>query len=314
MTAGEFPGGKRFAFTVFDDTDDSTVANSAPVYRLLAEHGIFTTKSVWVLPSRGGSAGQCLLDPDYREWICSLASEGFEIGLHNVGDGGFTRQEILDSLKLFNESLGHYPRVHANHISNPDCLYWWDRRFEWPFSLLYRAAYRARHGRRPALGGHDPSSPHFWGDAAKRHISYVRNLTFNDIDTLAADPRMPYSVGSKSTYSNLWFSSSDGQRVEEFIDLLSPRNLARLEERGGACVVYTHFASGFVGDTGEVDRRVAERIAALGQRPGWFVPVTVLLDHLVATHGADDPGYAYRLALDLRWGLDRVRKRIRYGR
>ena len=53
MTATmDFPGVKRFAFTVFDDTDHATVRNTAPVYALLEELGI-TTKSVWVYPPRG---------------------------------------------------------------------------------------------------------------------------------------------------------------------------------------------------------------------------------------------------------------------
>ena len=46
-----WPGGKSFAFTVFDDTDRATVENVGPVYRFLAELGFLTTKSVW--PIRG---------------------------------------------------------------------------------------------------------------------------------------------------------------------------------------------------------------------------------------------------------------------
>lgn len=44
-----FPDGKRFAFSVFDDTDGGTTANLRPVYQLLDELGIFVTKSVWPL-------------------------------------------------------------------------------------------------------------------------------------------------------------------------------------------------------------------------------------------------------------------------
>ena len=307
-----FPGGARFAFSIFDDADDATVANSAPVYRLLAEHGIRTTKSVWVYPPRGVSTGESLLDPSYRAWIEQLIAEGFEIGLHNVGDGGFDRREILAGLDIFREVVGSDPRVHANHVSNPDCIYWWDRRFEWPVSLAYRIAYRLIHGRRRRQRGEDPASPHFWGDVCKDRVRYIRNLTFNDIDTLRRDPRMPYQVRSKATYSNLWFSSSDGQKIAEMRDLLAPANLDALEARGGVSIVYTHFAAGFVDGAGVIDPVFRERIADLASRRGWFVPVGTLLDYLAASRPTDDPGYRYRLARNGRWIVDRVVKWRRY--
>jgi hypothetical protein len=164
------------------------------------------------------------------------------------------------------------------------------------------------------LPGHDPSSPHFWGDACKEHISYIRNLTFNGIDTLRYDPRMPYRVRSKEACSNLWFSSSDGQRIEELRDLLAEAHVDALEARGGACIVYTHFASGFVDGAGRVDELFERRIRYLASKRGWFVPVSTLLDHLAAQGSADDPGYPYRLARNARWAADRLRKRQRYGR
>ena len=46
-----FPNNKKFAFTILDDTDLSTVENVGPVYRLLAELDMRTTKSVWPLGS-----------------------------------------------------------------------------------------------------------------------------------------------------------------------------------------------------------------------------------------------------------------------
>lgn len=314
MTRPTFPGGARFAFSVFDDADNGTVANVAPVYRLLAELGLMTTKSVWVYPPRGRFEGDCLLDPGYRDWIQQLGAQGFEIGLHSVGDGDFSRQEILDGLDIFRDVVGSYPRIHANHVSNPDCIYWWDQRFEWPFNLLYRASHRLLQRPEPRRGGETPSSPNFWGDAVKEHIAYVRNLTFNGMDTLAYDPRMPYRVRSKETFSNQWFSSSDGQTIDEMCDLLSEANVDALEARGGACIVYTHFASGFVDADGRVDPRFEERIAYLASKRGWFVPVSSLLDHLSAQGSTDDPGRWYRTSRNASWALGRVGKWWRYRR
>src|SRR5207248_1610162 len=123
---------------------------------------------------------------------------GFEIALHNIGDGAFSREEILKGLEIFRETIGHYPRAQANHVSNPDNIYWGRARFEWPISAGYGIVARLRGGGRLSTSGEDPESPHFWGDVFKERIEYIRNLTFGGIDTLACDPRMPYRVESKS--------------------------------------------------------------------------------------------------------------------
>ena len=91
-----FPNNKRFAFTVFDDTDRSNRENIEPVYRFLAEIGIITTKSVWPLKSvasaRNGES--TLQEKDYLDFILWLQSHGFEIGLHNVRNHDATRDVI----------------------------------------------------------------------------------------------------------------------------------------------------------------------------------------------------------------------------
>ena len=54
----EFPQGKRFAFTIVDDTDVATVANVKPLYDLLHELGFRTTKTVWPLGCPEGKEAQ----------------------------------------------------------------------------------------------------------------------------------------------------------------------------------------------------------------------------------------------------------------
>lgn len=313
--AKSFPDSKQFAFTIFDDTDNGTVQNLTPIYSLLNDCNIKTTKSVWVYPPRGSFKGECLLDDDYAAFALKLQDQGFEIGLHNVGDGPFSRDEILKGLEIFKNIVGQYPRVHTNHVSNPDNIYGGSKRFSFPINAIYGFLGKYHHGgEAPHSFGDDPNSEHFWGDAAKRHIDYQRNLTFNSINTLACDPKMPYAVTSKSTYANLWFSSSDGHTIKEMLHLLRDENLDRLEASGGACIVYTHFASGFIGDNGEVAPAFRERIESLARRNGWFVPVSTLLDHLSQDNGAEaDPGYSYRLHLELRWFTQRLVKRFRSG-
>ncbi|SDJ09664.1 hypothetical protein [Billgrantia gudaonensis] len=306
-----WPDGAKFAFSIFDDTDNSTVKNCKPVYDYLVEKGVLTTKSVWVYPSRGSYSGGSLSDSDYLEWVESLDSAGVEIGLHNVGDGRFPREEILLGLEEFKDKLNYFPKVHCNHVSNPDNLYWWDKRFVWPISVLYKIAYFIKRRKPTPAGGDEKTSEFFWGDAAKRKIKYVRNLTFSEINTLSRDPEMPWHDPSKP-YVNYWFSSSDGHNVTVFNDLLSPDNLDKLEAEGGACIVYTHFASGFVDESGNLDEAFKARIDDLASRNGWFVPCSQLLDYLLEIEGKSKVSYWYRFTRNLAWGLERLNKVIKY--
>jgi hypothetical protein len=97
--------------------------------------------------------------------------------------------------------------------------------------------------------------------------------------------------------------------VKAFNRRLSEAEQDRLEAEGGACIMYTHFASGFWSD-GELNPRFREVVRRLARKNGWFVPVTTLLDHLVAQHR--EPSVltsAQRRALEVRW----LRSKIRVG-
>jgi len=182
-----------------------------------------------------------------------------------------------------------------------------------PLSFLYDAFRRVKGEPVPSLGDEE-ASPHFWGDIAKQKVKYVRNLTFNDINTLRADPSTPY-MDKRKPYVNYWFSSSDGHTVEEFTDLIHPANVDRLESEGGLCIVYTHFAHGFVHEEGQIDTTFAERIRSLSERPGWFVPVSEVLDWILDQRSSDcNIGYHNQLRLNLLWLRDRITKRLAYHR
>ena len=310
-----FPNDHGFAFTVFDDTDNSTITNTRPVYDFLSQLGFRTTKSVWAEPPRGPSSGSCLRDEEYRAWVQALQADGFEIGFHGVGDGDFTREEILSGIEFFRETLGQYPRIHANHQSNAHNVYWWGHRFPSPFNHLYTLANRIRRRQRHPGGGHVEDTAIFWGDALKEHIQYIRNFTFNGVNTLSRDPKMPYRR-QDTPLANQWFSSSDGHTVEEFNALVSPRNIDRLQREGGVCIVYTHFASGFVDGDGNLDPVFRARMERLAERNGWFVPCSTILDHLSTTQSSTrtTSTVGYQRLLALRWGLDRLVKRLRFGR
>ena len=46
-----FPDGKRFAFSIVDDTDLTSLERVKPLYELLHRYGFRTTKTVWVMES-----------------------------------------------------------------------------------------------------------------------------------------------------------------------------------------------------------------------------------------------------------------------
>ncbi len=270
-----WPGGRRFAFSICDDTDGGTVANTRPVYDLLESLGFRTTRTVWVFPPdpASGFGGESLADPAFRQWVVGLRDRGFGIALHGVRSGDSPREMVLEGLRRYEEVFGTPPTIHVNHAGNRDNVHWGDEWLPWWRRLIPRP--------KPArvFEGSTPGSPYFWGDICRERIRYVRGRTFRGIDTLACDPWMP-ARDTRFPWVRAWFSSSDAPDARRFESLLSEANQDRLEASGGCCIVYTHFASGFVGSDGTVRQRTRELLGRLSRRPGWFVPVEEILDHL----------------------------------
>ena len=116
----QWPDGKRFAFTVFDDTDGATLNNVGEVYALLRDLGLRTTKSIWPLPGDDPSrtsASTCS-DAEYRNWVRNLQREGFEIGWHNATFHGSSREDTIRGLETFARFFDGYPITAANHKNN----------------------------------------------------------------------------------------------------------------------------------------------------------------------------------------------------
>ena len=273
-----WPDGRAFAFTIVDDTDDATLERIRPVYRALRELDIPITKTVWTLPAPEDPRWKdtvTLEDRAYRDFVLDLRDHGFEIALHGVRGTSSTRDTILRGLDRFVEVFGRLPRVHVNHSRNADNLYWGEARLP-----RWRRAIGLHRKGPAASGGHDPASPHFWGDRCRTDIDYVRGLCFAATDTLASDPYMPYH-DDRFPLVNAWFSCSNAADVAAFRRLLSPGNIAGLARSGGACIVYTHFGTpGFVTPAGDVAPDVRATLAALRDAGGWFRPVSDILDHL----------------------------------
>lgn len=305
----EWKSNKEFAFTIIDDTDCASISNVKPIYDYLNSRGLKTTKTVWIYPPRDGYSGQTLQDVEYLEFLQELRQHGFEIQLHSVGSGSFSREEILLGLEIFKENFGSYPAIQINHASNPDSIYFGSKRF----GRILNYFMKLLMGETREFYGDVKESEHFWGDAVQKHILFIRNRIFNGINTLKYDPRMPFREKHKP-YSNYWFSSSDGHTVEEFNQLISERNVRKLRKQQGLCIVYTHFAYGFIGKDGEINGTFKKNIDFLSSQNGWFVPASEILTYLAKRKDQDYVHQYYLGMVDLRWVFDRLIKKIRFGR
>ncbi len=302
-----WPNNKRFAFTIIDDTDGATTDNIKPVYDLLVSLEIKATKTVWVYPPKDMFKGQCLLDEDYMNFILWLRDKGFEIAFHGAGSGNYTRKEVLDSLEVFNDIIGYYPKIHINHGYNPDSMYWGKKRFTLPFGILYKSFT----SRDKTYHGDEELSDYFWGDACKEKIKYIRNRVFSGIDTIKYDRYMPYIEKKKEKYSNLWFSASNGNNVNTFCDITCKKNIDHLSDVGGCCILYTHFAYGFVDESGRLSGRFVENMKYLAGKNGWFASVGEVLDYIHANRrrNAHIP-MAANLKLDAIWLMERMYRKL----
>ena len=273
----KLPNNKKFIFTIIDDTDDAFCEQIKPVYDIIYENGLKTTKTVWVYPVRDHnlSKGHCLQDINYRDFIIDIKNKGFEIALHNVGSGIYFRNEILEGLDYFKEIIGHYPKIHVNRSYNPDNIYCGEKRFSFPFNYLLRIIYSSYSD----FSGEIPESKHFWGDVHKRIIKYSRNYEIDSINTLKYNPYMPYKDDKYEKFSNEWFSSSFAPNQWIFNKMVTKESVDKLEEEGGVCILYTHL--GYYNKHGKVDQGFKEMVSYIGKKNnGLFIPVSEVLEIL----------------------------------
>ena len=303
----KWPNNKKFAFTIIDDTDGSTLQNTKPVYDFLISKGILTTKTVWVFPSRDDTwTGSSLQNEEYLKYVKFLYKSGFEIAFHNAGSGGFKRDETLFALNFLKKEFGSYPILHINHGDNIENLYWGPNRFSGLIKLLY-----AQKKKNVRSEGENPKSPYFWGDIAKKNIKYIRNRTFKQLNTLKCDRRLVYKEKGKTDFSNYWFSSSDGMRLSSFLELINKKSIDKLVKKHGCAIVYTHFSYDFVDENGVLNSDFKSVIDYLTTKDGWFVPASTLLD-FVLNDKEYKPSLFYQIKQDLKWFFEKTFKKRNY--
>jgi hypothetical protein len=281
MNSIQWPQGKRFAFTVFDDTDLSRTGNYEIVYDLLRDLGFRTTKSVWPLKhSTPGYIGGATLEDggEYLRYHKDLQADGFEIGYHCSSYSSHDRANILRGLDLFRQEFGHDPVTMSNHANSKEALYWGPKRLDsFGHRLVYQLATKFRQD--SSFCGEDEDSGHYWGDFCCQRIKYVRNFITSDINTLKVFPLMPYHDSRKPCVP-YWYASSEGPEVHSFNCTINEKAQDQLESEGGACIMYAHFACGFQ-HGGKLNPRFSSLMKRLADKGGWYVPVGTLLDYLL---------------------------------
>jgi len=300
-----WPGGKSFAFTIFDDPDSQTLEGGREVYALLEDLGFRTTKGVWPIRGTGKPSdhGGTCAEADYRAWAQELQRKGFEIGLHNATLHTSERAETRLGLETFAEYFGDGPITMAQHYYCDENIYWADQRVSGLNRLLYNVLTQDRN--RDRSHGHIAGHAEFWGDLCRERVRYMRNFTFSETNTLRACPWMPYHDPERP-YVNYWFASAEGATLQPFLERISEANLDRLEADGGACILYTHFGLGFW--DGKLQPQFLKAMKRVARRNGWFVPVSQLLDYLLAQRGGQSVlQAAERRTLERRWLLHKVR-------
>ncbi|HTT20937.1 MAG TPA: hypothetical protein VMG82_18530 [Candidatus Sulfotelmatobacter sp.] len=297
-----YPDGKAFAFTIVDDTDGSTLDTVRIIYDFIFSLGLKTTKTVWVrnpkrAPQKQADTGDTLENEEYVSYIQLLRERGFEIALHNVSSGSNKRADIVSGIAAFARILGHSPKINVHHEKNLENMYFQfaqsGRHLPGPFrTTLFRMMHRllGRSARQTAVSDHgcsgeDPRSEYFWGDVCRSSFKYVRtNVFFPELNTLKFSPGMPYQL-TETPYVNYWFDSSNGQDVHHFNSILSDRNINKLRNENGCCVLYTHFGKGFVeaqDGTFQLNAETRQRLRAIaGHADGWYAPVSAMLDRLM---------------------------------
>ncbi len=301
-----WPGNKKFAFTILDDADCNTLQNNSIVYDFLNGLGFKTTKTVWIFDGEirednRQDIGVTCEDRNFLDWVLKLKKQGFEIALHSASWSPSPRQKIIEALDTFKSYFGEDPKVLAQHADTlpNEAIYWGAGRLSGLHRKIYDAIAQIKREQRNIYLGDSKDSPYFWGDVCRQRIKYVRNFVYSDINTLKACPFQPYHDPHRP-YVRYWFTSTEGPEVNSFCSSLSLENQQRLEEEGGACIMYTHFAKNFAVD-GKLNSNFKGLMERLAKREGWFVPVSELLDYLLKQNGEHILSNAERAGLERKW-------------
>jgi len=310
----KYPDSAEFAFTILDDTDDTTVANGCPIYDLLDRLDIRISKTVWAWdapPEKRGPyfKGETLSSPEYLQWVGTLADKGFEIAFHNATMGSSERSDTIKALDFIERELGKPVRLHCNHGQNRENLYWGRQRYS---SMLIKLANAVHEKFSPGIAyeGNDIDSPYYWADVAMERLSYLRSFTFNKLNCAKIPPGRPY-IDTMKRNTPLLFNTADAPDVAAFNKLVTVDSINQLRRQGGWAIISTHFGKGFF-NNGVINSQFKEAMEYLATQPGWYVPVTTLLDFIAARYDKYELSRQHVFYMECLHVIDRLKKRFNH--
>ena len=237
------PHPHRGGFAIVDHTDGASLEGVRIVYDFLDSLGLRATKTVWAFEPEGPSGipplpasvlrGVTLETRAYREYCAELVRRGFEIALHGASAGNNRRDRTLAAFERLERELKTGARTYVCHAKNAENPYWQARAVDrsplrWVMKLV-----ASRH----RCSGEIPTSPYFWGDVCRERVRYVRLFRTAQLNTLAANPSMPYFEREKP-YVRGWFTMTD----RSLGDATRPEALAMLSHENGLCILRQHLA------------------------------------------------------------------------
>jgi hypothetical protein len=307
-----YPSGAEFAFTILDDTDDTTVANGQPVYDFLNDLGLRTTKTVWAFdtpPENRGPyfAGETLSSPEYLKWVHQLAANDFEIAFHNATMGSSLRQDTIKALDFINSEFGQQVRLHCNHGQNLENLHWGSDRYR-SYMIRKLLCFISMFLSHKKFEGNNPESPYYWSDIADERLTYMRAFTYRQLNGMKNSPRRPYHDKTKQN-KTLFFNTTDAPDVLAFNKLVNPSTIDKLQKENGWAIVTSHLGKGFYWNN-RLDPEFKENMEYLASLPGWFVPTSQLLDFLTIESGEYEISTIEQFRMEYSHVLDRVKGRL----
>jgi len=307
-----YPSNKQFAFTILDDTDDTTEENGRPVYDFLYDLGLRTTKTVWTFDTpqenRGPYfAGETLSSPKYLEWVHELVANDFEIAFHNATMGSSLRHDTIKALDLIKNEFRQGVRLHCNHGQNRENLHWGTDRYN-SYIIRKALAFMTKFRFYPEFEGNDPESPYYWSDVADERLSYMRAFTFRRLNGIGIPPGRPYADPSKQK-KTMFFNTTDAPDVLAFNKLVNPSSISKLRAQNGWAIISTHLGKGFYRNN-KIDPEFKNNMEYLASLPGWFVPTSQLLDFLKIELGGSEVSTTERFWMEYTHVIDRVKGRL----
>jgi len=308
----KFPSGAEFAFSILDDTDDTTLKNGRPVYDFLHKIGVHTTKTVWAFdtdPENQGPyfAGETLSSPQYRKWVHQLAEQGFEIAFHNATMGSSPRHDTLHALDFIEEEFGEKIRLHCNHGQNRENLYWGADRYRTYIIKKLLSIYSKLHDH-SQFEGSNPKSPYFWSDIANDRLSYIRAFTYRKLNGALIPPGRPFHDSSKLT-SPVFFNTTDASDILTFNKLVNKRSIDKLRKQKGWAIISTHLGKGFYRNN-SLDPDFKKTMEYMTTLPGWFVPVSKQLDFISHATGSHEITTIEQSQMEILHLIDRLKGRL----